>query len=81
MLEMASLDENFDCTLRQACSVLSMNGCKDSQRMCSQHLLSNRDVLACLPTGYRKSFIHQAWPIVCSELAKQGVGVKMLWFW
>ncbi len=33
-------------------------------------MLLNRDMLACLPTGYRKSFIFSKWPTVCRELAR-----------
>ena len=67
---MASFDEDLDRAIRQACLVLAVNGCKDIQRICLEHLLSNRDVFACLPTGYGTNFIFQACPIVWSELAR-----------
>ena len=44
MLKMATFDENLDRAIRQACLVLSVNDCKDLQRICLQHLLSNWDV-------------------------------------
>ena len=48
---MASFDKDLDCAIRQACLVLLADGCKDMQRICLKHFLSNSDVLACLPTG------------------------------
>ena len=44
-LKMASFEENLDCAIRQACLVLSGNDCKDVQRICLQHSLSNWEVL------------------------------------
>ena len=67
---MASFDADLDIAIRKACSVLSVNYCKDVKRVCLHHLLTKTDVLAVLPTGYGKSLIYQAWPIICSELAR-----------
>ena len=43
-LKIASFEENLDRATRQACSVLSENDCKDLQRMCLGHFLSNWDI-------------------------------------
>ena len=61
--------EDFDGAVKLACLALSVENCKELQKICLQHLLRKKDVLACFPTGYGKSFIFQAWPIVCSDLA------------
>ena len=66
---MASFEEDFDSAVKLACLALSVENCKELQNICIEHLLRKKDVLACFPTGYGKSCIYQAWPIVCSELA------------
>ena len=43
--KMSSFDENLDRGTRQACLVLSEKDCKDLQRICLRHLISNWDVL------------------------------------
>ncbi len=70
MPKMASFDEDLNCAIRQACSVLLVDSCKEKQQLCLEHLLSNTDILARLPAGYGKSFIYQAWPIICCVLAR-----------
>ena len=44
MLKMTCFEE-MDRVIMQACLVLSVNDCKDLQRICLQHLLSNWEVL------------------------------------
>ena len=60
---------DFDGAVKLACLALCVENCKELQKICLQHLLRKKDVLACFPTGYSKSCMYQAWPIVCSELA------------
>ncbi len=69
-LEISSFDEDFDRTLRQACLVLSLRIVKTFKEYVYEIHWVTGDVLACLPLRYGKSFIHQAWLIVCSKLVK-----------
>ena len=45
MLKMESFEDNLDSVTRQFCFVFSGNDCKDLQRICLPHFLSNWDVL------------------------------------
>ncbi len=69
-LENSSFDEDFDRTLRQACLVLSLRIVKTFKEYVYDIHLVTGDVLVCLPLRYGKSFIYQAWLIVCRKLVK-----------
>lgn len=54
--------------------VYGVDGFKPLQKLCLATLLKGQDVLACLPTGYGKSLIYQAWPTLSDMLARDGHG-------
>ena len=64
-------DDIFNEVLQEACRIHKIPQFKPLQRLCMRNLIEGRDLLACLPTGYGKSLIFQAWPTVCSLLEKK----------
>ena len=66
---MDNFEEDFNLAILQACEIHGVDVLKDLQRVCLDTLVSKTDVLACLPTGFGKSLIFQAWPTVCSLLS------------
>ncbi len=63
----------FDSVLANVCSVHNIDAIKDLQQPCLKLLTQDKKVvLACLPTGYRKSLIYQAWPTICDLMSAQG---------
>ena len=62
-------EENFYKTVTELCKVHYISSFKPMQRLCLKNLLLDRDVLACLPTGFGKSLIFQSWPTACKILS------------
>ena len=48
---MASFEEDFDGAVKLACLALSVENCKELQKICLQHLLRKKDVLFCMDTA------------------------------
>ena len=59
---------DFDKAVIEVCKVHKIPYLKPLQRLCLKNLVLERDVLACLPTGFGKSLVFQAWPTVCKIL-------------
>ena len=66
----SSKKRSFDPVLERVCAIHKIDSLKELQTLCLKLLTVNRkDVMACLPTGYGKSLIYQAWPTVCDLLS------------
>ena len=66
------IEESFNQTISEVCLKHNITSFKPLQRLCLKNLLLGRDVLACLPTGFGKSLIFQAWPTACRILSSYG---------
>ena len=66
---MDTFQQDLRAAILQACEIHGVDVLKELQELCLDTLLSKKDVLACLPTGFGKSLIFQAWPTVCSLLS------------
>ena len=70
MAEAALSDEVFRRVISRVAQLHNIERIKPLQHICLKYLIHRRDVLACLPTGFGKSLIYQAWPTVCSLLSE-----------
>ena len=70
MADVALSDEHFTSLLLRVAQMHNIEHIKPLQHICLKYLIHRRDVLACLPTGFGKSLIYQAWPTVCSLLSE-----------
>ena len=59
---------SFRCTIERVCDVFKIPSLFPEQEKCLEALFEGKDVYASLPTGYGKSFIFYAAPIVADEL-------------
>ncbi len=58
-MDAQSIDRLFDSILPNVCLVHKIGAVKDLQRLCLKLLTwDKKDVLTCLPIGYRKSLIY-----------------------
>ena len=62
--------ELFSTVLTRVARLHKIEQVKPLQHISLKYLIDQRDVLACLPTGFGKSLIYQAWPSVCSLLSE-----------
>ena len=67
MADVALSDEVLMSVLLKVAQLHKIEQIKPLQHICLKYLINRRDVLACLPTGFGKSLIYQAWPYVSMD--------------